>query len=73
MPMPQTSVLKGKHPLQIANTQARTEITSTPRHKKGLFSFLPCKSGPHKSLVETLPGQRWVQLNDRLGARSAMT
>ena len=54
---------------QVANTQGHTEVTSIPRHKKGLFSFLPCKSGPQKALVETLPGQRWLQLNDRLGTR----
>ena len=40
------------------------------KHKKGLLSFLPCLNGTHTE-VENMAGKRWLQLNDKLGTRSA--
>ena len=55
---------------QVANTQyPSTEVIATPKHKKGLFSFLPCRSGMHKEVVENMNGRRWLQVNDKLGTR----
>jgi len=54
----------------VANTQyPSTEVISTPKHKKGLFSFLPCRSGMDKEIVENMTGRRWLQVNDKLGTR----
>jgi hypothetical protein len=55
---------------QVANTQyPSAEVISTPKHRKGLFSFLPCRSGVHKEVVENMTGRRWLQVNDKLGTR----